>query len=192
MTRDALRLDRWGPRAGSGWVECVQGMRPTLIEARFFIGDPMAEDELVVDVSALGSGVDLQITDVRTRFVSGEPLRPEDARRVDFDALAAALAPAVVVEYLTDPVTDRTHSVRFGGGPWMAVSDVRRMLKPGAPMAGPPKKVPLDQVAKVWRGATMSRQPAARTVAEVFGVSVASAHRYIAAARQAGLIEEKK
>lgn len=125
-----------------------------------------------------------------------DAIKAEHLARFDPDAAAATLAEATTLRYLSGGSGARDRWISFGGGPFHHVSDVRSYamvdMGRGADKPGPKRKVPLEQVATEWRKATKSRLPAARTVAERLGVSIATAHRYIALARKAGLIKEDR
>jgi hypothetical protein len=209
MTSVEAELFTWRPVKGCEWVEVSENtFRPAQLEAEFRLPD------LHVTVLAEGTESGVRITHLNqvARYPGGdgldrvhesawsdgvymaEELRNEDLARFDMAAAMAALREAAVRSYIYD-VVGRPTLVRYGSGsPYLSVVDVRSSLSgpEAAPKPGPKPKATPEEVAVVWRKATRKGLPAARAVADAFSVSVASAHRYVASARKAGLIEEKK
>lgn len=211
MRRDETQLFRWRPE-GQRWIDLGEGSyRPAQIRAEFLVGD------VHVEVEAQGDDEGVRIVHMSHRRFAGteeraaalakiDPkdhrarlgtwtaaLRPEDIAAFDATAAAAELDRATIVRYLFD---DAGRPLAIAGGadaPYIAIQDMRRWLAgpEGPPPPGPKAKATLDQAAKLWRSAARKKIPAARAVAEGLDVSISTAHRYIAAARKAGLIDQE-
>jgi hypothetical protein len=212
MGRDDMQLSGWRPE-GDRWVDVGENTyRPERLRAEFFVGS-----DLHVEVEARGDADGVQVVHTsHRRFATVEereatlakvenpkdhrarldawsaPLRPEDVARFDPNAATGVLERTAVVRYQFDDA-GRPERIAVGDGPLLAVQDVRRWLAgpEGPPAPGPKAKATLEQVAKLWRAATKKKRPAARAVAEGLDVSISTAHRYIAAARKAGLIDSE-
>lgn len=208
MGQDGTQLFSWRPE-GHRWVELVAGVyRPARISAEF-----TGADGLWITIEARGDEDGVKIVRMsHRRFATTDdvevalakkdyqgyldaltvPLGPEDAMAFDPAAAAEVLAVATLVHYHFDG-EGRPEAIAIGGGPFLPVTDLRRWLAgpKGPPPPGPKAKANLDQVAKLWRAAVRKKVPAARAVADGLDVSISTAHRYINAARKAGLIDQE-
>lgn len=190
--RDAMELLRWAAHAESGWSELGgDRWRPDLFTAVFQLGGE--EDRLMVEVDAHANSSGVHALAVRFVPAGETPLATAEYDRFDHAAAMTVLAEEVVVAYARD-VTGRCRDIRFGAaGPFVPISDVRRLLSPPEePVArpGPKPRAELDEVATVASEALRRGESAARALADHFGMSLSGAHRYVARARKAGLLNE--
>jgi hypothetical protein len=213
MAGDGMELLRWRPADGCGWVEVEaedSAYRPTRMEAEFRI------DKLHVAVLAVGDETGVRISTVTQMTRDPEideidpaasnsseiwrrwdahkgTLRPEDMTRFDPAAAGSLLESAAVARYRYDE-TSRPYEVAIGrGSPFLKVADIRRWLSgpEDTPRPGPKPKASPEQIAKLWRAAVKKKAPPARHIADTLEVSISTAHRYIAAARKAGNIDQE-
>ena len=180
MAGDAGKLSFWDDH-GSDRVQIDEDkFRPTSFEAGFVL------DGQAFLVDAVGTEDGVTIT-----RVGWDPAEDSVLPSFDLAAAAAVLEEAAVIEYRS--WTEKPE-IRLGAGqPFVPIQNVRRYLAgPTGPATkpGPKRRVAPNDVVKAWKAAKRKKISPTQHVAVVCKVSTATAQRYIADARKAGLLEE--